>query len=85
MKQKTPDSHAIVVQPVKKCAICTDPEVATWIRDCLEKTKSAGLLKPPASLVHREAKDAFPERMPVHENSTRRHLRDHEPAYTGWD
>jgi len=67
-----------------KCILCIDTEVKQWLHDCLVATRKAENKRPGAAFIHREAKRAFADRVPAHENSTRRHLRDHEPAYYEW-
>ena len=68
-----------------RCVLCSDKEVAAWLGACLVETRKVGASKPTASRVHREIKKAFPGRQPRSENSTRHHLREHEPSWNGWD
>jgi len=69
----------------RRCMICRDDELSLWIRDCIEMTIGAGEKRPSMLVVHESLKSSFPDRSPAHENSTRRHLLEHEPAWGRWD
>lgn len=68
----------------KRCMICSDDEVREWLRGCIVETKKVGAKRPSAGMVHREIKTNFPGRHPRSENSTRNHLREHEPEWFRW-
>jgi len=71
--------------PVRKCLICKDKEMSDWLRDCVIATVKAGEPRPPSALVQKEMRIAFGDRAPATAGSTRRHLREHEPAWREFD
>ena len=81
----SPKPKAFVRTYRPRCFLCLEQDIATWIHECLEETKKAGGRRPTATLIHQEVSSTFPDRAPAHENSTRRHLTSHEPAFFEWD
>ena len=68
-----------------RCHICLDVDIRDWLSDCLRKTIDGDHSRPTGSTVHRAIGEAFGEvRSPGSDNTTRRHLRDHEPLWVGW-
>lgn len=68
----------------RRCIICRNPPMSSWLAESLRMTIDSGERKPSASFVHGELRQAFPELAPAHENSTRRHLFDHEDVWRDW-
>jgi|ETNvirome_6_1000_1030641.scaffolds.fasta_scaffold00075_30 hypothetical protein len=70
--------------PSRRCMICRNEDMSSWISDSLKMTAKEGERKPSALLVHRELRSAFPDSAPRHENSTRRHLLEHDVNWSEW-
>ena len=76
----------VFAKPVRpRCFLCQNPVASKWIHDSLLESKKVDPRRPTATLVHQEVAMAFPEAAPKHENSTRHHLLEHEPAFFDWD
>jgi len=71
-------------QESTKCTICCDAEIKKWVSACLAETKSVGARRPSGKRVHDEMHRAFPGRGPRSANSTRAHLKEHEPEWDDW-
>ena len=84
MSDKIPDPIVFKSPSRRKCMICSDGEMSSWISECLKMTEESGQPKPSARFVHGELAEAFGERSPAHENSTRRHLKLHESRWDAW-
>lgn len=68
----------------RKCFLCKNESASRWISDSLSMTRESGEPKPSAHFVHKELRLAFPDSSPAHENSTRRHLTEHDSVWGGW-
>ena len=71
-------------QGSSKCTICCDVSMKEWVSACLVETKSVGARRPSGKRVHDEMHKAFPGRGPKSPNSTRTHLKEHEPEWDDW-
>ena len=68
----------------RRCLICKNPSMSSWLSESLRLTVDSGEKRPSAAFVHGELRQAFPEIAPAHENSTRRHLFDHDDVWREW-
>ena len=73
-----------VAQLRRRCMICKDPDSSEWISESLRMTRESVEPMPSALFVHMELRLAFPDSSPAHENTTRRHLTDHDSVWRSW-
>jgi hypothetical protein len=84
MSDKNPEPVVFKPPRSRKCMICNDEEMSSWLSECLKITEESGQPKPSARFVHGELSGAFGKRSPAHENSTRRHLELHDSRWGAW-
>ena len=68
----------------RRCMICKDPDSSGWITESLRLTRESGEPRPSVLFIHRELRSAFPDASPAHENTTRRHLTEHDLVWRRW-